>query len=451
MNRFLGVVPLVLLTSASAICPASGDEGVLKGSQAMGGWQSDKPGIRRHLTPGDLPAISEDVQSYSRVVSRPDGAMPQVPAGFSVEVVASGFNVPRVIRVAPNGDLFLAESGANRVRVLRLASGGSKLSKNEIFASGLRQPYGIAFYPLGPNPQWVYVANTDSVVRFPYHNDDLAATGKAEQVIGPIPWVHHWTRDIAFTADGKRLLLDVGSGSNIALDMFPEPRVPGGLEGWNKTQPLGATWDTEERRANVLSYAPDGTDERVVATGIRNCTGLTIQPTTGQPWCAVNERDGLGGNTPFDYATAVKENAFYGWPWYYIGNNEDPRHKGARPDLKGEVTVPDVLMQAHSAAMQIVFYEGVQFPASYKGSAFVTFHGSWDRTPRTGYKVVRLIFDGQGKPTGEYEDFMTGFVLSDQDVWGRPIGITVARDGSLLVTEDGNGTIWRITYKGNAQ
>jgi len=219
-------------------------------------------------------------------------------------------------------------------------------------------------------------------VRFPYHNGDLAATGKAEQVIGPIPWVHHWTRDIAFTADGKRLLLDVGS-----------------------------------------------------------------QPTTGQPWCVVNERDGLGGNTPFDYATALKENAFYGWPWYYIGDNEDPRHEGARPDLKGHVTIPDVLMQAHSAPMQIVFYEGAQFPASYKGSAFVTLHGSWDRTPRTGYKVVRLIFDGQGSPTGEYEDFLTGFVLSDRDVWGRPVGITVAQDGSLLVTEDGNGTIWRVTYE----
>ena len=199
----------------------------------------------------------------------------------------------------------------------------------------------------------------------------------------------------------------------------------------------------------MLSYAPDGTDEQVIATGIRNCTGLTIQPTTGQPWCVVNERDALGGNTPFEYATAVKENAFYGWPWYYIGNNEDPRHKGERPDLKGKVTVPDVLMQAHSAPMQIVFYEGAQFPASYKGSAFVTFHGSWDRSPRTGYKVVRLIFDGQGKPTGEYEDFMTGFVLSDQDVWGRPFGVTVAPDGSLLVTEDGNGTLWRVTYKGD--
>ena len=448
MNQFLGVGSLILLTSASSICLAFGDEAVvLRGSQAMGGWQSDKPGIRRHLTPGDLPAVSEDALAYSRVVPRPDGAMPQVPAGFSVEMVASGFNVPRVIRVAPNGDLFLAESGANRVRVLRLASGDGKPSKNEIFASGLRQPYGIAFYPPGPSPQWVYIANSNSVVRFPYHNGDLAATGKAEQVIGPIPWVHHWTRDIAFTADGKRLLLDVGSGSNIALDMFPEPRVTGGLEGWNKTQPLGATWDTEERRANVLSYLPDGADERVVSTGIRNCTGLTIQPTTGQPWCVVNERDGLGGNTPFDYATALKENAFYGWPWYYIGDNEDPRHEGARPDLKGHVTIPDVLMQAHSAPMQIVFYEGAQFPASYKGSAFVTLHGSWDRTPRTGYKVVRLIFDGQGSPTGEYEDFLTGFVLSDRDVWGRPVGITVAQDGSLLVTEDGNGTIWRVTYE----
>jgi glucose/arabinose dehydrogenase len=184
-----------------------------------------------------------------------------------------------------------------------------------------------------------------------------------------------------------------------------------------------------------------------VATGLRNCAGITIQPATGLPWCVVNERDELGDNTPFEYATAVKDNAFYGWPWYYIGSNEDPRHKGARPDLKAKVTIPDVLMQAHSAPLQIVFYDGKDFPAVYNGSAFVTMHGSWNRAQRTGYKVVRLLFDGAGKPTGEYEDFMTGFVISDKQVWGRPVGVAVAQDGSLFVTEDGNGTIWRVSHQ----
>ncbi len=227
--------------------------------------------------------------------------------------------------------------------------------------------------------------------------------------------------------------------------MFPWPLVPGGIDGWNKTHPLGSAWDSEEGRANILSFNPDGTDEKVYATGIRNPAGITIQPATGQLWAVVNERDGLGNNTPFDYATYVQEGTFYGWPWFYIGGHEDPRHKGEHTDLQDRVTVPDVLIQAHSAPLQIVFYKGEDFPAEYDGSAFVTLHGSWDRSIRTGYKVVRLLFDKSGKPTGEYEDFMTGFVVSDKQVWGRPVGVAVAKDGSLFVTEDGNGTIWRIS------
>jgi glucose/arabinose dehydrogenase len=378
----------------------------------------------------------------------PAGAKPRVPSGFSVEMVASGLAGPRAIRLAPNGDLFVADSASNKVRVLRVPDGSASPEKNEVFASGLYQPFGIAFYPLGPNPEWIYIANSDGVVRFPYKNGDMAASGNPEQIVKRIPWVHHWTRDIVFSPDGKQLLLSVGSGSNVALDMFPEPK--GGLQAWINSHPPGAAWDTEERRADVLSYDPDGKNEKIVATGLRNCAGITIQPATGLPWCVVNERDELGDNTPFEYATAVKDSAFYGWPWYYIGSNEDPRHKGARPDLKGKVTVPDVLMQAHSAPLQIVFYQGNDFPAAYKGSAFVTMHGSWNRTPRTGYKVVRLLFDSAGKPTGEYEDFMTGFVISDTQVWGRPVGVAVARDGSLFVTEDGNGTIWRVSRQRTA-
>lgn len=185
----------------------------------------------------------------------------------------------------------------------------------------------------------------------------------------------------------------------------------------------------------------------MVATGLRNCSGMTVQPATGALWCVVNERDELGDNVPFEYATAVKDGAFYGWPWYYLGGNEDPRHEGARPDLAEKVTVPDVLMQAHSAPLTIAFYEGGNFPADYKGDAFVALHGSWNRNVRTGYKLVRLKFK-DGKPTGEYQDFATGFVIADDAVWGRPVGVAVAKDGALILTEDGNGTIWRITYGG---
>jgi glucose/arabinose dehydrogenase len=437
-----------VLASASASSSAAEDGSgpLLKGKAAFGSWQQDRPGLRRLLKPQDLPPIGKSTPNFSEVAPMPAGAKPRVPQGFSVEMVASGLAGPRAIRLAPNGDLFVADSASNTLRVLRVPSGSASPTKNEVFASGLYQPYGIAFYPLGPNPEWVYVANSDGVVRIAYKNGDLTASGKPEQIVGRIPWVHHWTRDIVFSPDGKRLLLSVGSGSNVALDMFSEPLIKGGLPAWIKSQQLGATWDTEERRADVLSYDPDGKNEKIVATGLRNCAGITIQPATGLPWCVVNERDELGDNTPFEYATAVKDSAFYGWPWYYIGSNEDPRHKGARPDLKDKVTVPDVLMQAHSAPLQIVFYEGKDFPAAYKGSAFVALHGSWNRAQRTGYKVVRLLFDSAGKPTGEYEDFMTGFVISDKWVWGRPVGVAVAQDGSLFVTEDGNGTIWRVSH-----
>jgi glucose/arabinose dehydrogenase len=233
--------------------------------------------------------------------------------------------------------------------------------------------------------------------------------------------------------------------------MIPEPRIVNGLAEWTKIKPVGAAWDTEELRANVLSFDPNGKNLKIVATGLRNCEGMAVQPVSGQLWCIVNERDEIGDNTPFEYATHVIEGAFYGWPWYYIGAHEDPRHAGQRADLKDKVTVPDVMMQAHSAPLQMTFYNrDNNFPAAYKGSAFAAMHGSWNREKLTGYKVVRLLFDGNGKATGEYEDFMTGFVASDNQVWGRPVGVAVGNDGSLFVTEDGNGKIWRVTYKGGA-
>ncbi|MER9927048.1 sorbosone dehydrogenase family protein [Mesorhizobium sp. M0048] len=422
------------------------DQKVLKGEAAFGDWHADRPGVRRLIGPQDMPA-ADPAQSASNgggVAERPESAEPELPPGFSAEMIASGLYNPRVVRVAPNGDLFIANGHADQIRVYRLAEGRAKPIEKAIFAQGLNYPYGIAFYPPGGKPQWVYVANSDSIVRFPYRDGDLKASGKPETIVAKIPSGGHSTRDIAFSLDGKTLFLSVGSDSNVAEDMDKQP--DGGLDAWAKSKPLGAAWGPEEGRADVLAFDPDGKNPRTVATGLRNCTGMTVQPASGALWCVVNERDELGDNVPFEFATEVKDGAFYGWPWYYIGNHEDPRHQGERPDLAGKATVPDVLMQAHSAPMNIAFYDGKNFPADYRGDAFVTMHGSWNRGARTGYKVVRLKFR-DGKPTGEYEDFMTGFVISNDAVWGRPVGVAMAKDGSLIVTEDGNGTIWRVTYE----
>lgn len=442
--RIAGYTGLALFLATSALAQQAGQP-VLTGEKAFGDWKSDRPGVRRLIKPGDLqkPYATRSASNGPDLADRPEGAKPVVPPGFTAELVASGIDNPRVVRVAPNGDLFVADSEANQVRVYRLAEGSAKPAEKSVFARGLTQPYGIAFYPPGDKPQWLYVANSNSVVRFPYRDGDLVASGKPETIVEKIPANHHWTRDIAFSPDGKTLYLSVGSGSNVAEDIGARPR--GGVDEWAKAQPLGAAWGAEQGRADVLAFDPDGRNRRTVATGLRNCSGMSVQPATGTLWCVVNERDELGDDVPFDYATSVKQGAFYGWPWYYIGDNEDPRHKGVRPDLTGKVTIPDVLVQAHSAPLNIAFYEGGNFPAEYKGDAFVALHGSWNRNVRTGYKVVRLRFK-DGKPTGEYDDFATGFVVSDDAVWGRPVGVAVAKDGALIVTEDGNGTIWRITH-----
>jgi glucose/arabinose dehydrogenase len=442
MIRIAGLAGLALLVATSAFAQ---DQPLLTGKDAFGDWKADKPGVRRLIKPQDLqaPFVTESASNSPGVADRPEGADPVVPPGFTAELIASGIANPRVVRVAPIGDLFVANSNDDEIRVYRLGKDSAKPVQKAIFASNLIRPYGIAFYPPGDKPQWVYVANSDSVVRFAYRDGDLKASGEPETIVSNIPSGGHWTRDIAFSPDGKALYVSVGSDSNVAEDNEKEPH--GGLDAWIKSMPSGAAWGEEDGRADVLAFDPDGKNGRIVATGLRNCSGMTVQPANGALWCVVNERDGLGDNVPFEYATTVKDGAFYGWPWYYIGANEDPRHKGARPDLAGSVTVPDVLMQAHSAPLNIAFYDGGNFPAEYKGDAFVALHGSWNRGVRTGYKVVRLKFK-DGKPTGEYEDFITGFVLSDDAVWGRPVGVAVAKDGALILTEDANGTIWRITH-----
>jgi glucose/arabinose dehydrogenase len=434
--------PALLLVAMSA--GASADP-VLQGKDAFGSWQADKPGTVRLIRPQDLPGpgASPSVAKFPRVVARPAGATPLVPAGFKVELLAEGLSGPRIVRVAPNGDIFVAETRAGRIRVLRTDESGAKIVTDEIYAGGLNRPFGIAFFPAGENPQWLYVADTDSVVRFRYRAGDLKASGKPSTVVANLAHGSgHSTRDIAFTPDNKRMLVSVGSAGNAGEGMGNPPT---GLESWSRAQALGAPWGYETERAAVLAFDPDGKGRKLYATGIRNCVGLAIQPQSGTAWCSTNERDGLGDDLVPDYVTSVKEGAFYGWPWFYIGGNEDPRHAAARPDLKDKVTVPDVLLQPHSASLGMTFYEGNSFPPEYRGDAFAAEHGSWNRSKRTGYKVIRVRMK-DGQPTGEYEDFVTGFVVNDDDVWGRPVGVAVAKDGALLISEDGNGTIWRVTH-----
>ncbi len=417
-----------------------------------GSWRNAAPGVAHHITLADLPApfATASARSGPRVVRPPTDATLAVPPGFTVNRFAQGLGGARYLRVAPNGDIFLAQTGPGRIRLLRAAPGANAPSLNQDFITGLDHPFGLAFYPPGPDPQWLYVANNNAIVRIPYHNGDLAATGSPQVVVPKLIDGHggHSTRDVAFSRDGQRMFISVGSGSNVADGM--SRKDPAAIRDWEAGHGLGAAWDGETNRADILVTDPEGhAPLRTYATGIRNGVGIAVNPTTGDLWTSVNERDGLGDDLVPDYITRVKEGGYYGWPWYYLGNFEDPRKKGERPDLAGKAIVPDVLLQAHSASLEMCFYPAVHgpaaFPADYVGDAFAAEHGSWNRNNRTGYKVIRVRVKN-GVPTGEYDDFLTGFVLNDNDVWGRPVGVAVAHDGALLVSEDGNGTLWRIAY-----
>jgi glucose/arabinose dehydrogenase len=388
--------------------------GTLTGQAALGDWTTDAPGVRRKLTIEDLaaPYATPSANNGARIVPRPEGAWPKAPAGFTVTQYATGLSTPRAATTAPNGDVFLSESYANRVRVLRDADGDGKAETSEIFAAGLRQPFGIAFYPR-VNPQWVYVANTDSVVRFAYKEGALKAVGEPEMIVnsisggGRLTGGGHWTRDIAFSLDGTKMWVSVGSRSNVSDG--PE----------------------EEGRALIWQFTPEGKDGKVYASGIRNPVGLAVQPLTGTLWTSVNERDGLGDHLVPDYITRVREGGFDGGIASY---NETAWYRAG--DAQAGASL---------------------FPEGFMGDAFAALHGSWNRARRTGYKVVRVPMRRIKRPevragywkveaTGEYEDFLTGFVTPEGNVWGRPVGVTVAKDGALLVTDDGGGVVWRVAY-----
>ena len=413
-----------------ALALPEGESGtMLTGAAAFSTAVTEKPGTFRKITVADLPAPFSTPSSanQSHIVPRPADASLQVPPGFQVQLFATGFEQPRELRTAPNGDVFVADSSAGEIKVMHGMAGG-KAESVTLFAGGFNRPFGMAFYPPGSDPQYLYVGNTNSVVRLHYRNGDLKASGPAEVVVKSLPsGGGHWTRNIVFTRDARKMLVSVGSRSNV-------DDADGNA--------------AEVNRADVLEFNPDGTGQRVFASGIRNCVGEAIQPETGDLWCSTNERDLLGDNLPPDYITHVQEGGFYGWPWYYTGGHQDPRHAGKHPELRDKVIVPDVLLQPHNASLGIVFYEGKQFPPEYKGQIFAAEHGSWNRATRTGYEVIRVPIE-HGKATGAYEDFVTGFVTPDGKVWGRPVGVTVASDGSLLVSDDGSASVWRVSYSGH--
>lgn len=383
----------------------------------------DRPSVMSY-DPAKLPSPfhTESARRPSRVVPQPPNATLQVPKGFKINVFAEGeFRYPRWMALAPNGDVFVADSRANSVIVLRDTNKDGRADQRFVWSDKLAQPFGMAFHG-----GWFYVANTDSVVRFKYKSGQTAAEGIPERVVELTAggYNQHWTRNILFSRDGKKMFVSIGSASNVDVEADP-------------------------RRAAISVYDPDGKDHRIFASGLRNPIGLAWNPNTGELWTAVNERDGLGDDLVPDYATSVKEGGFYGWPYSYLGKNRDPRRK-EETDLVDRAIVPDVIFQSHVAALGIQFYTGKMFPKEYRGDAFVAFHGSWNRAKLSGYTVVRIPFDSKGKLEGnQYENFVSGWLPDENsnEVWGRPVGLLVNSDGSLLIADDGGRKIWRVSYK----
>jgi glucose/arabinose dehydrogenase len=384
----------------------------------------EMPGQRFVVRPADLPRpyLTSSAANPPRVVARPGGATLRVPPGFVANVFAENLGHPRWIEVAPNGDVFLAESALGKITLLRDADGDGRAEMITTFAEGFSRPHGMAF-----RPGWLYVADTLRVWRIPYQPGDTSARGAPEPVTqeGAIgPGSGHWTRNIVFSPDGIRFFLAVGSRGNI--DVEPDTR------------------------AAILEFAADGSFRRVVAGGLRNPVGIALRPGTSELWAVVNERDGLGDGLVPDYLTRVVDGAFYGWPYAYIGPNPQPGYAERRPDLVSRARVPDLLFQSHSAPLGLAFYTGGSFPPEYRGDAFVALHGSWNAAKPTGYKIVRVPFR-DGQLAGHYENFATGFWHDGVDtahVWGRPVGLVVAADGALLIADDAGNSVWRIAWRG---
>jgi glucose/arabinose dehydrogenase len=347
------------------------------------------------------------------VMRRPADGQLHVPPGFRVSLLTADVENPRNMVQTPNGDIFVAETAAGRITILRMATNGS-LSARFVFAKDLNEPFGLAF-----RGDSLYVGDVDAVVRFPYRNGQTAAAGPPQRVVS-LPDGGHSTRNVIFNRDGSKMFVAIGSASNVSPEDPP--------------------------RAAVMEYNPDGSGARVFTWGLRNPVGLAWNRTTGTLWTSVNERDGLGDDLVPDFITSLRDSGFYGWPYAYLGSHADPR-RHEHPELVSKAIVPDLLIQSHSAPLGLAFYEGSMFPPQYRGSALVALHGSWNRSKRTGYKVIAVPFRN-GAPAGGYDDFVAGW-STDPDsrrVWGRPVGLLVLADGSLLISDDGANAIWRVTY-----
>lgn len=380
--------------------------------------------LAQQPSPISLPApgATPNVANNSRIVAKPEGASLKVPAGFSVSVFAEGLTTPRMMAYAPNGDLFVAQrgTGSNQTAVngsILVMKGGTPAQKSE-YATGLQNPFGMAF-----QNGYFYLGQASKLVRYQYAPGDVKPAGEPEK-LADFPVGGHSTRNIVFSRDGSKIYVAIGSQSNKEAGEAPI-------------------------RATVSEYNPDGTGHRIFASGIRNPVGIALKPGTNEIWVSVNERDTLGDDLVPDYITSVKDDGFYGWPYSYIGRNPDPQHVGKMPELVARAIVPDVLLPAHAAAVSVAFYTGTQFPARYRNGAFVGLHGSWNRSTAVGYKVVFVPFQN-GRPSGPPEDFLGGWLITEGPgaitTWGRPAGVTVAPDGSLLVADDAGGTIFRVKY-----
>lgn len=368
------------------------------------------------------PFATPSARNNSKVLGWPEGLTPKAPAGFTVTQYADKFKNPRWIYVADNGDVFLAESSADKVLLLRDTDKDGVAETRFTFLEKLNRPLGMLI--IGNK---FYVANTNGVVEYPYEQGATSITAEGKKIVD-LPaggYNNHWTRNIITNAQKNKIYVSVGSGSNVAEHGI----------------------DNEQRRAGILEVNLDGSGEKIYASGLRNPVGMDWAPGTQTMWTAVNERDGLGDDLVPDYITSVKEGGFYGWPYAYFGQHEDPRRKGENPGLVAKAIVPDVPMGSHTASLGLVFYTKKNFPAKYQGGAFIGQHGSWNRSALAGYKVMFVPFKN-GKPSGKPEDFLTGFIANaaDSEVYGKPVCTAVLPDGSLLVTDDGGKLIWKVSY-----
>ncbi len=380
------------------------------------------------------PFTTPSARNTSKVIGWPKSKMPTPAPGFEVSLFAENFDNPRQAYVLPNGDILVVEAtrewpgradrpdkSANRITLFRDTNGDGKPDIRETFLTGLNMPHGMTV--LG---NWFYVGNTNGVVRYPYRTGQTKIEGKGEKILD-LPVDGHYTRNLLADPSGKKLYVAVGSASNV-----DEENV----------------WEKDQRRAGILEINPDGSGMRIFANGLRNPVGMDWEPQTKTLWTVVNERDLLGDDLVPDYLTSVKEGAFYGWPFSYFGQNEDPRKKGQRPDLVAKAIKPDYALGSHTAALGLAFYQGKSFPERYRGGAFIGMHGSWNRSKMVGFKVAFVPF-ANGKPAGPIEDILTGFIADESkfEAYGRPVGVTVAPDGSLLIADDSGGKVWRVTAK----